>query len=353
MKEAKIATAVYYSHHKVAVDAFHLAGLVGQNLNVAPAKVEQFRQKTGLADLYWRTYYAKYPDRNKTLIHALAEADGYVFFLHGWDGTHRIWEDLPARLAAEQPGVVCFNPDINGFGLSRFAQKTPTAEQCSPSALMNTVEQWLDLLKLHPTSRRSQPPFYLFVGHSMGGAALFYPNEAVWHNKIYGMYALAPALFCNDIQRQAFFRAVGLGIRIPSFSAIKNTLAPPMIEILAGGASLAVKNEHLRVFTRTPFGALAQTLYVLGANTTWPQWANWSHMRVALGDKDVLVGVENMLELLKQLGLQSEQIRVMAGDHYFFSYGQGSPAAHQGNREAVLQDLLAYCRRLKTEVGGI
>jgi pimeloyl-ACP methyl ester carboxylesterase len=352
-KEAKIATAVHYTHEYVAMEAFHLSNLVRQNGWVDATGLEQFRQHTGLVDLYWRALYYKYPNPHKTLAQALAEADGYVFFIHGWDGSHRIWEDLPLRLTVAHKRIVCFNLDVNGFGLSPFTNGIPTAEQCNPAALMAAVELWLSLLKLWPTPRRLRKPFYLFVGHSMGGAALFYKSEIGWRNEAYGLYALAPALFCNDTQRQAFFKTVGIGIRIPSFTAVKNALAPHIMGILAAGASPEVKNEHIRVFARTPFGTLAQTLYVLGASPTRPERNDWSRFQVALGDKDRLVRLENMLELLDQFGLSSDQVRVASGDHYFFSYGDGSPLAHKENRKAIMEDLLAFCQRLMEEARAV
>lgn len=353
MRQAKISTAVHHRHQQVTVEAFHLSGLAHQNLGLDLATLEQFRQQTGLVDLYWRAMYYKFPDGYQTLAQALAEADGYVFFLHGWDGTHRIWENLPLRLAAAYQHVVCFNLDVNGFGLSPFIHDTPEAEQCSPAALINAVELWLNTLKLWPVPRRLRKPFYLFVGHSMGAAALFYKNEIGWRGDAYGFYAMAPALFCNDTQRQAFFKTVGTGIRLPSFAAVKNALAPHIMEILAAGASPEVKKEHVRVFARTSFGTLAQTLYVLGASPSRPRRADWFRFRVALGDRDRLVGVDNMLYLLEEFGLKDDQIRVTAGDHYFFSYGEGSPPAHLQNREAVLEDLLDFCQQLAAEAKAI
>ena len=349
VKEAKLDTAVHYTHPYVAVEAFHLANLARPNGGIDLTQLAQFHQQTGLIDLYWQACYYKYPDRHKTLIQALTEAEGYVFFLHGWDGSHRIWEDLPLQLTAAHKRIVCFSLDVNGFGLSPFVHPLPTVEQCSPVALMTAVELWLSMLKLGPAPRRWRQPFYLFVGHSMGGAALFYKSEIGWHNQVYGLYALAPALFCNDTQRQASFKAIGMGIRIPSFTAVKNALVPHIMEILAAGASPEVKKEHIRVFARTPFGTLAQTLYVLGASPARPERNDWTRFRVALGDKDRLVRLENLLELLGQLGLKADQIGVAAGDHYFFSYGAGSPLRHKENRTNILEDLLAFCHRLTAE----
>ncbi|GAB4416834.1 MAG: hypothetical protein Fur0044_12340 [Anaerolineae bacterium] len=353
VRQAKISTAVHYRHQQVTVEAFHLSSLARQNLGLDLAALEQFRQQTGLVDLYWRAMYYKFPDGYKDLAEALVEADGYVFFLHGWDGTHRIWETLPLRLAAAHKRLVCFNLDVNGFGMSPFINDTPEAEQCTPAALIRAIELWLNTLKFWPTPRRRRgKPFYLFVGHSMGAAALFFKEEIGWRSDAYGFYALAPALFCNDTQRQGFFKTVGTGIRIPSFAAVKNALAPHIMEILAAGASPEVKKEHVRVFARTPFGTLAQTLYVLGASPTKPRRADWSRFRVALGDRDRLVGLDNMLYLLDEFGLTDDQIRVAAGDHYFFSYGDGSPPAHRQNREALLEDLLDFCRQLAEEAKG-
>lgn len=349
VKEARISTAIHYTHQNVGIEAYQFSLLAHQNIWLTPAHLEQLRHQTGLADLYWRALYYKFSDHHKTLSQALAEADGYVFFLHGWDGTHRIWEDLPLRLVAAHQRLVCFNLDVNGFGLSPFINETPAAEQCHPPALMAAVEFWLAAMKLWPTPRRAIPPFYLFVGHSMGAAALFYKTEIGWGNLAYGLYALAPALFCNDIQRQTFFKTVGLGIGLPSFAALKTALAPHIMEILAAGASPTVKNEHVRVFARTPFGTLAQTLYVLGDNSTRPQRNDWLRFKVALGQKDRLVRVENMLQLLDEFGLQTGQICVAPGDHYFFSYGHGSPPDHKESREVVLNNLLAWCRQLAEE----
>jgi pimeloyl-ACP methyl ester carboxylesterase len=354
VRQAKISTAIHYRHEQAAVEAFHLSDLARQNLEVDLPGLEQFRQQTGLANLYWRAIYYKFPDGYPALADALAEAEGYVFFLHGWDGTHRIWENLPLHLATAHKQIVCFNLDVNGFGLSPFINDTPEAEQCTPAALIKAVELWLSTLKLWPNPHRlRRKPFYLFVGHSMGGAALFYKNEIGWRTDAYGFYVLAPALFCNDTQRQAFFKTVGTGIRLPSFAAVKTALAPHIMEILAAGASPEVKKEHIRSFARTPFGTLAQTLYVLGANRVKPERADWSRFRVALGERDRLVRVENMLDLLAEFGLGADQIRVAAGDHYFFSYGDGSPPSHYENRQAVLEDLLALCRRLAEETREI
>ncbi len=349
IKQARIPTAVHYTHQSVITEDFQFSHLARKNLLADPAALEKLQQRTGLADLYWQTLYYKSPIREETLAEALLEADGYVFFLHGWNGSHLIWENLPFQLTAKHKRIVCFNLDVNGFGRSPFINDPPAAEQCSPVGLMAAVEHWLSAIGLWPATRREQKPFYLFVGHSMGGAALFYKDEIGWRDEAYGFYALAPALLCNDTQRQNFYKTLGTGIRLPSFTAVKNALAPHVIDLLGTGASPAVKNEHLRVFAQTPFGTTAQTFYVMGARVIKPRRTDWHRFRAALGHRDRLVGLDPMRKLLKEFNFQSNQIRIMPGDHYFFSYGNGSPATHKDNRQTVLNDLLDYCQKLTKE----
>ncbi len=352
MKQARIPTAIHYTQQDVVTESFHFSELARQRQLANPEALEKLRQQTGLADLYWKAMYYQFPGQTKTLAQVLAEVEGYVFFLHGWDGSNRIWENLPVRLTARHKKIVAFNLDVNGFGQSPFLNDTPSAEQCCPAALMAAVEHWLAAINLWPATRREQKPFYLFVGHSMGGAALFYKEETGWRNEIYSYYALAPALLCNDTQRQNFYKTLGTGIRLPSFTAVKNALAPHIIDVLGAGASPEVKQEHLRVYHQTSFGTLAQTFYALGATADKPQRQDWSHFKVVLGHRDRLVGLDNMLDLLDELRFKPGQIKVALGSHYFFSHGADSPPSHKENREMVLEDLLALCRELGETARG-
>jgi pimeloyl-ACP methyl ester carboxylesterase len=349
ISQTKISTAIRYAHENVVTESFQLSNLAGKYSLANAATLEEFQERTGLADLYWQAMYYQFPGQRKNLAEALAEVEGFVFFMHGWDGSHRIWENLPLRLTAKHKRIACFNFDVNGFGLSPFTCETPSADQCNPAALMATLEYWLKAVNLWPAPYRRQKPFYLFVGHSMSGAATFYKDITHWQDESYGFYALAPALFCNDVQRQAFYRALGVGIRLPSFTALKDALAPRLIDLLGAGASPAVKNEHLRIYNETSFGTIAQTLYVLGRATPPPQRSDWPRFKIALGHRDRMVGLNNMLDLLEELSFQPDQIRVYFGDHYFFSYGPGSPPSHHKNQETIFADLLAMCRQLAEE----
>jgi pimeloyl-ACP methyl ester carboxylesterase len=348
IKQARITTAIQYSLENIASEPFLLAELARSDGSVGSA-FEDFQRETGLADLYWQVLYYRSPGQAQTMAETIQAADGYVFFMHGWSGSHRIWESLPLQLVIKYKRIVCFSLDINGFGRSPFRSDTPREDQCSPAAVMSAIEKWLTIIGLWPQQHRRKRPFYLFVGHSMGGAATFYKDVTGWENETYGFYALAPALVCNDAQRQAFFKTLGLSIGLPSFTAVKDALAPHVIDIMGNGASLDVKNEHLRIYNKTPFGTIAQTMYVLGVLHAPPQRNDWARFRVSLGHRDRVVGLDNMLNLLQDLGFQSRQITVALGDHYFFSYGPGSPQSHQDNRQTLLDELVDFCQQLAGE----
>jgi hypothetical protein len=126
-------------------------------------------------------------------------------------------------------------------------------------------------------------------------------------------------------------------------------MAPHVIELLGSGASQAVKDEHLRVYNHTSFGTVSQVLHAMGAAVANPSRSDWSHFRVALGHRDRLVNVNNMLDLLEELNFNANQIRVMLGDHYFFSYDPASPLSHQRNQKILLKELLEFCTQLAQE----
>jgi hypothetical protein len=54
------------------------------------------------------------------------------------------------------------------------------------------------------------------------------------------------------------------------------------------------------------------------------------------------------LDLLEELGFASGQLRVVLGDHYFFSVSNESRRLHLRNRKIVVEEILALheaCRR--------
>lgn len=342
-------TEAHAAQPNIIKETFQLSALAAANRLADPQALAKFRQHTGLADFYWQVLYDRSKGEHETLSQALNQAEGYVVFLHGWDGSHRIWEDLPLRLLLAQRKIVCLIPDVNGFGNSPFIAETPEDRLCCPTGMMAAIEQWLAIIGLWPAVGRTSRPYYLFVGHSMGGAAIFYKEEAGWRDEIYSMYALSPALLCNDALYQRFYKGLGLGISIPTFSFLKRKLAPRVIEFLGSGASNAVKDEHIRVFESTSFGTLAQTIYAMGALAVKPERTDWPRFQVALGNRDRLVNLNSMLDLLEILDIRAHQIRLALGDHYFFSHDYQSPHSHKHNREAVFQDLLLCCQRLQQE----
>jgi len=195
-----------------------------------------------------------------------------------------------------------------------------------------------------PDSQHKRP--FIFVGHSMGAASLFFLDSKQWHSGEVGRIALAPALLMNDRQRQRLYKTLGTGIRISGLSdtldlLVERVIAPRLIATLAGpGSSLHVRAQHKRVFDNTPEGVIAQTFAAMGHLEAQFDNAEWPDFMAFLGDKDVLVGLQPTFDLLLDIHLRREQIRVMRGDHYFFSVGN-SAENHAENRDLVIENILS------------
>ena len=310
---------------------------------VARSTLEQFTQQTHLRNFFWRLYYnrAEFSSPQE----ALAQAEGQVVFIHGWDGTGEIWESLPWMVCRAEPRVIALVPDVNGFGRSRFLEELPELEKCSPQGCIGAVELWLKLMGL----RRKRPT--VFVGHSMGGASLFYKPARGWKRGEYALCALAPALLQRDSIRKGFYQSLGLsiwaGAVMELLDRLEELIAPFFIQELIQNASERVKKIHLREFTSTPNGTLAQTFYALGIAPEVPRRTRWDAFRVILGHKDRLVGLDPMLDYLEELGFNSRLISVTLGDHYFFSVGRKTPPVHRHNRLLVLErimELYDWCK---------
>ncbi|RLC70121.1 MAG: hypothetical protein DRI81_19535 [Chloroflexi bacterium] len=330
-----------------SLDKLVQAGLIGSR------RAAHFRAQTGLADFAWRVFWSKKTFKRKRYADAMRRARGFVVFMHGWDGSHAIWEQIPALVCAANPRLVALAPDLNGFGGSPFANDLPTVKSCDPAANMAAVEQWIELLNLR-SSRRATCRWrnIILVGHSMSGAALFYLNESRYRPHEVARLAVAPALLIKDTLRKNFYKALGVSIWAGSTSDmlgwLKTRLAPSIVEMLIGAASQIAKDEHARVFNSTPKGVLAQTFFAMGAIPRQVKPRIWRHFQVVLGHKDRLVGVKPMLDLLEELGFTSDQVRVLLGDHYLFSVSNQSRRLHLRNREIVIDKILALhqeCRR--------
>ena len=315
------------------------AGLIGRQRAV------RFRRQTGLADFAWRVFWPKAAVGRNRRAQAMARARGFVVFMHGWDGSHAIWEQVPALVCSANPRLVALAPDVNGFGGSPFADELPPIETCDPAGNMAAVEQWIELLGLRSSQRATRRPRAItLVGHSMSGAALLYLDESRWRRHEVARLAISPALLVNDALRQSFYKTLGVSIwagsTVDTLGWLKAWLAPSIVELLIGAASQAVKDEHVRIFNATPKGALAQTFFAMGTVPRRVKPRRWRHFHVVLGHKDRLVGVKPMLDLLEELGFATDQVRVVLGDHYLFSVSNQSRRSHRRNQEIVVGKIL-------------
>jgi pimeloyl-ACP methyl ester carboxylesterase len=317
--------------------------------SLIPAKVvETFQRETLLADAAWRLLWADTdakPDA-ESVADALRSAEGIVLFIHGWAGSGDIWEDLPAMVVQRNPRLVVLIPDVNGFGGTPFSTPVPPIDKCNPPANMRAIELWLDILGIRARPGWPQRRPIILVGHSMGGATLFFLNDKHWKPGEVGRIALAPALLMNDRQRQVFYRTVGTGIRLTGLSdgldwLVEHFIAPRFIQTVAGSGSAKVRAQHQRVFDSTPEGVIAQTFAAMGQLDAHFSQADWPDFVAFLGEKDLLVGLKPTADLLASMRFQPDQIRQVTGDHYFFSVGGRADAQHIQNRDMLIDEILS------------
>lgn len=301
--------------------------------------------ESGLVDLVWQVIWAEdFETPDDMLEKRLYEVEGYTIFIHGWTGNHSIWENLPGMVVKANRRLVALAVDHNGFGGSPFVDESPSLDSCCPPAAMVTMEKLVNLLKIRRQSGDPNPKVINFVGHSMGGAALFYLNPIYWRLGEETRCAVAPALLLNDTLHKAFYTTLGVGIglvdRLRIFEPIERLIKPGMIDVLCNGSSEFVKEAHSVQYDETSRGTTSATFQAMGMLQNREIAHKWDNFRVVLGHRDALVGLSPMMDLLSLMEVPAGNIRVVAGSHYMFSVGRESAFQHAQNRDLALQDIL-------------
>lgn len=324
---------------------YRLSDLVKRGF-IAPADGRGLLLDARLVDFAWQVIWADDEATPDEALDALiGGAQGYVVFMHGWTGTRAVWESIPGLIVTSNRRLVAFSVDHNGFGESAFIDSTPSLDHCSPPAAMRVMERIIDILRLRRQPGQPHPKVINFVGHSMGGAALFYLNPMHWRAGEETRLAIAPALLLNDDMKRIFFTALGIGIgivnRLSVFEVVERAIKPQVIESVCRGGSLNVRNLHARQYEQTPRGTIAATFMAMGLLNNREISRHWDHVRVILGHRDALVGLVPMIDLLTEMEFPAANLRVVAGSHYLFSVGPEAVFQHAQNRELIVKDVLA------------
>jgi pimeloyl-ACP methyl ester carboxylesterase len=308
--------------------------------------------ESGIEDFLWElTWPEDFETPDEYLEDRINNVQGYAVFIHGWTGNHLIWEDLPGLVVSANRQLVALAVDHNGFGATVFTDKTPSLEECNPPAAMRTIQRWVDLIKIRRQPGMPNRKVINFVGHSMGGATLFYLNPILWSFGEATRYALSPALLLEAQIDRAFYTTLGIGIgilqRVPVLEFVERFIRPGMVQTLCAGASNYVKELHSQQYQATARGITGATFMAMGRLKDYEIARNWELFRVMLGHRDRLVGLTDMMDLLGKLEFPAGNIRVVAGTHYNFSVGSENPTnafQHAQNRELVVKDIVELHR---------
>lgn len=333
--------------------SYRMSDLIGKGLVDAGA-ARQMLQSSLLNDMLWQVTWAEdFDTPDNELPGRFYDADGYVVFIHGWTGNHSIWEDMPGMVVRANRRLIAISVDHNGFGASSFVEETPPLDRCCPPSAMGTMEKLVNLLKLRRQPGDPNRKVINFVGHSMGGAALFYLNPINWDMGEETRCAVAPALLLNDTVHRAFFNTMGIGIglvdKLRIFEPIENLVKPSMVNTVCEGSSDFVKEAHTKQYGETPRGTISATFRAMGLLQNWEIPHKWDLFRITLGHKDTLVGLTPMMDMLSELEVPAGHVRVVAGSHYMFSVGKDTVFQHAQNRELVIEDILELHERALTQ----
>ena len=330
---------------------YRLSNLIDRGL-IGARQGQAILDQAGLRDFVFQLTWAEDFDTPDDLLERhLEDADGFVVFVHGWTGNYKIWEKLPDMVVTRNRKLVTVAVDHNGFGNSRFVDNLPDIDNCNPPAAMRTLQKVINLLNFRRQPGNPKPRVINFVGHSMGGATLFYLNPMIWSYGEVTRYALAPALLLADELHRAFYTTLGTGInllqRVPMLEFVERAIQPRMIDILCNGASDFVKREHTRQYRDTPRGITGATFRAMGLLQDSEIAHDYQTFRVILGHKDNLVGLIPMIDLLGRLEFPVANIRVVPGSHYMFSVRKNDEETddtrvyqHVQSREVICQDIL-------------
>lgn len=309
---------------------------------------QDFLTDSGLVDFHWEvTWPEDYDVPDEMLVDRIANVQGYVVWVHGWTGNMHIWEDLPARVVNKNRRLVSIAIDHNGFGGSLFEDTTPELDVCNPPAAMKTLKRFVDLIKIRRQPGQVGNKVINLVGHSMGGATLFYLNPMQWNFGEVTRFAVSPAILLEDESHRAFYQTLGLGIgilqRLPALEVFERFLKPGVLRTLAAGASEAVKEIHDIQYNATPRGITGATFMAMGRLSNTEIAHDFDLMQVMLGHRDPLVGLVSMMDLLGKLEFPAAHIHVVPGTHYMFSIGRESvmnTLHHAQARDILVNDIL-------------
>jgi serine/threonine-protein kinase len=175
--------------------------------------VEQFREKTGYADVGFTVWGNTSRLGRLTDASAFARATEVVILVHGMFCTRRSFNTGAPFVCRDNAQAIVLALDVAGFGDSRFADELPTRGHASPEGLVRMILGWMSLLGI-----RELPS--VIVGHSMAAAALLTVKDADLGERV-SRIAITPVFPAYD-DRYRFLLKLGSGL-LPSLGALKVT----------------------------------------------------------------------------------------------------------------------------------
>lgn len=305
-------------------------------LNCLPqARARAFREKSGYEELGWSIYSHEGRTGRADDPLAFARARAVVVLLHGWLCTRAVFDAVALGICRDNAHAVVLAPDTQGFGVSRFANDAPRAEQVASHGYATAVLDWLQMLGLF-----GDLPFVL-VGHSMSAVALMtLTREELPPGAARVCLTPLARAFDPTMQRRMGFaigliaalRAIGLGKtvrdilgrRAATGKFARQLTDPARRDIrdeLARSSPLRLQRIIQGVRGAVPATPLARCTFVIGAD-----------------DPSMAIPQAAWVDAAATLGIGREQVRRFAsGHHYPHLEDRDHPELTEANRAQIIR----------------
>lgn len=283
------------------------------------AAVARFRERTGYADFGWCAIARE--DRLGPLVEpaAYARTAEIVVMIHGGFSTRETWVDVATHVAQTAAHTVVLVPDVGGYGVSTYAERTPRREHVTAEATLDAVLAWLELLGV-----RELPT--VLAGHSLGAVAVMSAADSLLGPRT-SRIAISPVFPSVDAGHRWGLRIVPRAMSgIAKLPGAKRLLGRVM---LAWSPMARAYAERERELMFEAFMGLEPATLARGADAySNAQTAPHEQLQrciVVLSERDPIAPIERSRRALAKVGFPAANVFTMVADGHL---PHGEAAVH-------------------------
>ncbi|HEY5921036.1 MAG TPA: protein kinase [Kofleriaceae bacterium] len=278
---------------------------------ISATAARAFRERTGYADFGWAVIGRT--DRLGALTDpaAYARAGELVVMVHGGMCTRESWLGVAAHVAQGNGQTLVFVPDVAGYGVSRFQRRLPSREQLTVEGTVGGLLAWIELIGV-----RDLP--LVFVGHSLGGLALFSATDEMLGPRTWRI-AVGPVLPALDWRQRWGLRLVAaFGLSLAWIPGMKRLMGKATFEWSKAARAYATdeRKRFLEAYMQLPMPTLARGAGQY-ARAQAPPKDQLARCAVVLSENDPVAPIERMHAALRRIDFPEHQIHRLVSQGHF------------------------------------